>query len=316
MLTLLMLASLPAQAAEVELSGLIFAHYGYALQAEAQGANEFDVDRVYMTARSTLGEGWSTRVTTDLGRTGAEDDEKLRVYLKYAYLQKELGDELTVLAGASATPYCGAQERFWGHRWVSKTMADRNKVLSTSDFGVAALGTHMSGLIDWHAGIFNGEGYGRPEQSSSKTAQARLTVDPLARSANTHLPLTLSVSQDMLMAENEQAKQVLAASTGISTPVFLGLGEVLMDKQGPLTGVGYSATMMLRKAELATALLRYDSFDPDQETDGDSSNTWIAGLTRELHDTISAGLIYERVTPQTRTEDVSHGVFLRMQAGL
>ncbi len=82
-----------AETPSVDLGGLLYAHYGYLLDEEAHGYNEFDIDRVYLTARSKLGKGFSARVTTDMGRTGSEDDTRIRTYLKYAYLETKLNDE-------------------------------------------------------------------------------------------------------------------------------------------------------------------------------------------------------------------------------
>jgi hypothetical protein len=202
-------AAWAAEAPAVDLSGLIYAHYGYALEEQADGANAFDLDRVYLTARSRLGKGFSTRVTTDVGRTGSADDTKLRPFLKYAYLQSKLNQSYSLRFGASGTAWCGQYDAFWGHRFIAASLADKNKLLSTSDLGVQALGKHMGGLLSWQAGVINGEGYGAPEVTSTKAAQARLTVDPLSSAPTLRLPISAFISQDILVASGEQGRRHL-----------------------------------------------------------------------------------------------------------
>ena len=71
-----------------KVNGVIFGHWGMDLSEEAHYANEFDIDRVYLSARRKLGDSLAIRVTTDVAREKDQpEDEKIRLYLKYAYLE-------------------------------------------------------------------------------------------------------------------------------------------------------------------------------------------------------------------------------------
>jgi len=304
-----------AESPTVDLSGLVYAHYGYWLDEEADGYNEFDIDRVYLTAKSKLGNGYSARITTDMGRTGSEDDTRIRTFLKYAYLETKLTDEFKLRFGAAGTAWCGQYDKFWGHRYVSKSLADVNQVLSTSDIGVQAYGRHLDGLLSWQAGLVNGNGYSSPEISTTKSAQARLTLDPMSGNDDIKLPIGAFIAQDILVAEDEEGEQVIAAGIGIDTRLVLVWGEYLMDNQGEASASGYSATLVGKLGDMANVLVRYDNFDPDADTDDDATTTIIAGLTRDFHERISAGLTYERATLEADPDTVSHAIFARMQAG-
>jgi hypothetical protein len=48
--------------------GVIFAHWGIDLRDGANNANEFNIDRAYLSARRTLGDAFAIRVTTDVAR--------------------------------------------------------------------------------------------------------------------------------------------------------------------------------------------------------------------------------------------------------
>ena len=314
-----LLASAPALADEgpsVDLSGIIFGHLGYPLDVDDGRYSEFDLDRVYLTARSKLGEGFSARVTTDMGRTGAPEDTKLRPFLKYAYLELEGSEEVMFRFGASGTAWTGQYDDFWGHRYVAKSLADGTGVLSSSDIGVQAYGRHKDGMVSWQVGVFNGEGHGSPESSWTKTAQACVTADPMSSSDEVKLPISIFISQDILVAKVEQGKRVVAAGMGVDTPMALLWGEYLMQDQGAASAAGYSATVIGKAGDLANLLLRYDRFDPGLGTDGNATTTMIAGLTRDFLEKVSAAVTYERATPEADPDAVSQGVFVRIQAGL
>ena len=299
----------------VDLSGLIYAHYGYGLDEAADGYNEFDIDRVYLTAKSRLGKGFSARVTTDVGRTGSEDDTKIRAFLKYAYLESKLNDEFKLRFGASGTAWTSQYDKFVGYRWVSKSLADKNKVLSTSDIGVQALGKHMDGMVSWQAGVINGDGYGSPETSSTKALQGRLTVDPLSGNEDIKLPIGAFISQDVLVAEDEEGAQVVAGGVGVDTQFAMLWGEYLMRNEGDASGAGYNATVVGKIDKVANVLVRYDNFDPSTDVDDDATATIIVGVTKDIHGDFSAGLTYEQATPEADDAEASSGIFVRMQAG-
>jgi hypothetical protein len=299
----------------VDMSGLIYGHYGYDLTEDADGYNQFDIDRVYVTAKSKLGKGFSAQVTSDMGRLKNSDDTKTRAFLKYAYLESKLNDEFKLRFGMSITAWASQADKFVGARYISKSLSDKNKVLSTSDIGVQALGKHMDGMVKWQAGVVNGDGYGSPESSKTKAFQGRVTVDPMSGNDDIKLPIGAFISQDIMVADGEDGAQVIAAGMGVDTKVALVWGEYLMHNEGDASASGYSASVVGKIGKVANVLVRYDNFDPSTDAEDDATNTIITGVTKDIHAGISAALTYERATAEATPDVPSQGAFVRMQVG-
>lgn len=301
----------------VKVSGIIFFHYGYFLDAE--GYNEFAVDRGYLSAQGTLPKGFSTRLTLDFDHMKPVEtdtgsfvyDSKYRVFMKHAYLEWKDG-EVTVRAGAFDTPYAPFMDKFWGHRYISESFARTNKLVETADLGVGALGTHSGGLIDWHLGVYNGEGYGGLEVDGGKSAQARLTVDPMAAPDAYALPITGFVSYSA-HPTTEEATLTYAGALGFKMKNLWFLGEYLGTSTGDLKSGGFAITAIPRMPKYGNVVLRYGRFDPDQDTEGDSEDQLIAGVSHDFLEKVSLALTYESAIPEEG--DPESAVFLRMQAG-
>ena len=316
--------ALAKPASHVKVGGKIVTHYEMDLTEGADKANEFAIKRVYITAKAKITDTLSTRVTTDVGRLksqhshnddGAEvegEDTKLTPFIKYAYLQwKAPVDGVKLQFGAAGTGWTGLYDKFWGRRWVSKSFADHNKVLSTSDLGVHAKGSHKDGFVQWHGGLINGSGYGKSEGDKAKTAQLRLTVDPMAGS-DSQLPISAFVSHDV-GAEDDPAT-VMAGGLGYKSSLGLAWFEFLNRSQGDLASQGLSVSVVPHLGDVASLLLRLDQWDPNTDTGDDGVRRVLAGVTKNFAKKIDAGLLYER-SQQESQDDPQHGVFVRVQAG-
>jgi len=304
----------------VKMGGVIYAHWGMDLSEGADGANAFDLSRVYLTARGDLNDHLATRVTLDADRikpveTDAGDlsiDTKTRVFVKHAYLEwKDVGPGVKARFGMVDTAYLPYYDQFWGWRFVSKSAGDEAKWLDTADLGFQFMGTHAKGLVDWQAGVLNGEGYGKLEVDASKTAQARISVDPLAPGGSMNLPISGFVSQSFL--GEADAITVYGGGVGFKQDYVKVWGEFLGRSEGGTSGTLISATVMPRIPDVLTIGARFDRLDPDSSTDGDSSTKIIAGVGHDFYERVSAVVDYERVTPEGG--DPTHGVYLKMQAG-
>ncbi len=302
-----------SDAPQTKAGALIFAHYGFDLteqaNADAPRANEFDIDRVYLDFKTKIDDTFSTRITSDVGRT---NDKKLELFLKYAYLQVKASDDIKIRLGSAGTPMVGFSDKFWGQRWLAKSFTDQEKVLSSADLGVHALGKHADGLFGWSTAIINGAGYGNPEDDTAKAAQLRLTVDPLH--GDLKLPISVFASQDLYAQNNADPTTTVVASVGFSQEYANVWAEYVMDTAGDLGGAGMSTNVVGRIPELFNVVVRYDQWDPDTDTDDDAHTTLRAGLTKDFKKKISAGLIFEQTTMEA-DDTPSQGVFLRMQAG-
>ena len=311
---MLSLSSFASDKPEIKWGGKIYAHYGYILSEEAEKYNEFDIDRVYLTAKAKLDSSLSVRVTTDVGRVEDSEDEKLRLFLKYAYLEWAASDAFKLRLGSAGTGFVGFYDKFWGQRYLAKSFTDDNKILDSADIGVHALGEMADGLVTWQASIVNGEGYGSAETSATKAAQARLTVDPMASSDNS-LPITVFASQDVMAPDSETPVRVLAGAAGYKMDHLTFWGEYVLQSAGETSGSGYSVTLVPKIPEVLNVIARYDHWDPNADADGDSETTIRAGVSRDFLKKVSGALTYERTTVESDKDTPEHGVFLRMQAG-
>ena len=310
--------ALASDVPEIKTGALIFAHYGVDMseqpteeyEAGDPRPNEFDIDRVYLDFKTKIDDTFSARITTDVGRT---NDKKLEPFLKYAFLQVQASDDIKLRFGSAGTPQVGFSDKFWGQRWLAKSFTDQEKILSSADLGVHALGKHADGLFSWSTAIINGEGYGNPEVDTDKAAQLRLTVDPLH--GDTKLPISIFASRDVFTHEDIDPTTTLVASMGFSQEYVDVWGEYVTDTAGDLGGAGVSTNVVAKVPDLFNVVARYDMWDPDTETDLDAHATIRAGLTKDFAKKISAGLIYEQTREETDMDNPSKGIFLRMQAG-
>lgn len=305
----------------IQWSGKMFAHWGIDLtEANGEGAgyaegdtrpNAFDIKRVYLTAKKKLDKDFSIRVTTDVGRT---NDRKLELFLKNAYLQYKVNSDIKLRFGASATAWVPHTDKIWGHRYIAKGFANQEQILDTADLGVQALGSHSDGLITWQAGLLNGDGYSNPEIGPTKALQTRITVDPLAPGGDSNLPIGVFVSQDMFVPEAEEGMTIIGAGTGWKGDPATVWAEYFRTSSGELVGSGYSATAVGHVGDVLNVLVRYDSWDPDADTDEDAHTVLRGGASKDFNKYVSAALTYERTEMEAAPDEPAHGVFVRMQA--
>lgn len=169
--------SLPA----VVVSGQLVGNYQYQAGETQRNANQFLVDRAYLTARAALGHGISLRVTTDVFQGGDQNGWSVR--LKYGYLQHDakLGSwSASSRAGMLHNVVIEHIDTHWP-RWFGTSPTDRYAYFSSADVGIAELITFPNKLGELYATVTNGGGFSRRETDRFKDAGVRLSVTPLAR---------------------------------------------------------------------------------------------------------------------------------------
>lgn len=214
----------------VALSGVLFGNYQYQTLESARDANQFVIDRAYLTARANLGQGVSGRVTTDVFQTG---DNGWVIRLKYGYLQHDakLGAwTAATRAGMLQTVVIEHVEQFWP-RWLGPVATDRLGYFSSADVGVAEQLTLPGKLGEVYATVTNGTGFGRRETDRFKDLAVRLTLTPLA-ARTTGLLSTLAVTG--WVSEGANASRFVGGGAGQAGPV----GDALQkDRWGVFLGV-------------------------------------------------------------------------------
>lgn len=175
----------------VELSGVMYASYQYRGDAAAASANRFDLERVYLTVRSKVGDRVSVRATADVfQQQSAPADAYYRGWTfraKYAYLQYDLLRSAAGAPGLNANLRGGMLhnvviehvEQHWP-RWISTTATDRFGFFSSSDLGAALTVSLPRRIGEVYATAVNGPGYTSRETDRFKDYAARLSLTPLA----------------------------------------------------------------------------------------------------------------------------------------
>lgn len=221
----------PAAAPQVAVSGILFGNYQYQTGGPARDANQFLLERAYLTARATLGQGVSARVTTDVFQSGDQNGWTIR--LKYGYLQhdaKAAGWAASTRAGMLHTVVVEHVESFWP-RWLGNAATERHGYFSSADVGVAELVTLPAKLGEVYATVTNGVGYTRRETDRFKDAAVRLSLTPLAaRTSGLLATLTLTG----WVYEGASASRFVTGGTGQVGPVGSGLQK---DRWGLFAGV-------------------------------------------------------------------------------
>ena len=177
--------------------GTLFQRYWYMVQdrekedpgVDEPHANSFELWRGYFGARGQLLPWLTFRFTSDVGAektpktseaaahvhgTGAEDETteaagdhthavaaetRYELFVKYAWLQAELTDGLSLRAGVVDNPYHEFVDRYWGCRYVSRNAGDEFGLWNTADVGWYLRYAVGDKLGEVALGMVNGGGY-------------------------------------------------------------------------------------------------------------------------------------------------------------
>ncbi|MFA6431385.1 MAG: hypothetical protein WCV91_03260 [Candidatus Margulisiibacteriota bacterium] len=179
--------SVKADNSDVKVGSTIFFRWQKWLQnGTASNVNNFDIDRAYLDFKKKLSGGASARVTLDVARITGAARQNLFDYLKYAYIEVPLNIPSEIkLIPLTVTAKIGLQHTVWidwadkimDLRYIAKSLVDNEGVMSSSDFGVGALGTvSIAGLpdIEYQGTFLNGSGYATNETDSKKDLGLRI----------------------------------------------------------------------------------------------------------------------------------------------
>ncbi len=299
-------------APKVTPGGVVAAHYGYILTDGEEGYNEFALDRAYLQLDGKVNDTFSARIIVDASRAA---DATHRVFVKNAYIEaKEALGPVTVQAGVIGTPYLGQYDDFWGNRYIAGGLAEEVGVLAGADLGASLSAKHAEGKLDWNVAVLNGEGFNNLEIDAGKTAQGRVTFNPMAGNEGMTLPINgfVSYAGD---ATDDTPAITYAASVGFQIPVLRVWGEFLGRAEDGVSGMGYSATVVGRIPDVVDVILRYDHWDPTGDVEGDDVNKLIAGIDKDFNSHVGRALTYERGWSGGAPDAPTHGVFVHTALG-
>ena len=166
----------PAEA-QTSVGGVVFGQYLYR-SSDSLHLNGFDVTRAYVNFTGRFAGGVGFRVTSDVYRIA---DSSLALRLKYAFVTwTPEHSPLTFKMGLIHTPFVDWEEALWNFRMQGTVAVDRNKYLTSSDFGGGVDGTFDHDRFNFQAGAYNGEGYSGGLGDRYKDVEVRASYRLLA----------------------------------------------------------------------------------------------------------------------------------------
>jgi hypothetical protein len=190
-----------AKTPPLDFSGWLFGSFQYRTDSTAKSqnggraANQFGIDRAYLTFRMPAGDRAAIRITTDIFQNTTNGYYSgWSVRLKYGYLQYDVardigghkGFALTGRIGMLHTVLVDYEESFWP-RFYAQVATERNGFFSSADVGAAALLQLPGGYGELYGTITNGAGYASSENDRFKDVALRLSINPLASSSSAYL---------------------------------------------------------------------------------------------------------------------------------
>lgn len=266
--------------------------------------NQFDVDRVYLTADYALDERFDWQTQVEMNNLGG----KLDLWMKRAYVKVKnpLGlDHTHARMGQIGHVFTSEQEQAWGFRSVSAIPADRYLGVSTTWLGLGFGGAVGDGLLDYDLAVTNEKSHRRINESKYKTFMGRVTIAPLAGSEGAARGIRF-VAFAQWNTENPPAGFTPGAADNqnlwfdiapcyLSERITAGLEFAqkrdktprLESGGGPPEKIVETKTSQVisgfARADLTERLrgfARFDLVDPNTDADDDGFTNLIAGLAR------------------------------------
>lgn len=282
----------------------MFLYYGYTIDplvdTIGKNFNSFDVTRTYLNLNAEFSRHFKARLTLDSKRF----TEFLEVFVKYAWVEANvplLGTStLRMLFGEVELPFLGPiEEKIWGFRVLGPPFADKEKKLSTTDFGFRSALAIPKGYGEIDIAFTNGEGYSKPEVNEFKNVESRVSIVPFNNIKQlSKFKLHGFYSLGKKSTSYEYNRGIIMATYEHN---YLTLGfQYLIAQDSTNESAGFSGFLVLKSGTILTKndqwgfLARIDQFSPDRAETGDASHTFgILGLYVNLNKNLRWILDYQ-----------------------
>lgn len=251
--------------------------------------NNFDIDRAYFEVFKKLDRGAMARVTLDAARIQGASRQNLFDYLKYAYFEMPLNrstDMLNVNAklGMQQTIWIDWVDKILGLRWIAKSLADNENVMSSSDLGASAYGKlnlYNWPAIEYQAAVMNGTGYATNESDANKSLSFRLSSTLLENPQAGKFILGAYTNHESVNSSFDLSAGNRQSGIGIGfkhelRDIFF---EYLTGTKSNANISGYSIGGVFKVLwPDLQVFARADNYDPDTATDNDTREKSFYGL--------------------------------------
>ena len=128
--------------------------------------NGFHFTRAYITVKDKVSDDLMVRITYDQkdGQGGTVQCTALPCSTQSAFVKYVYGDYTympgqKVRFGLGQTPWINYEEDLYTYRFLGTLFSDGQGAQSSSDTGVSLIGSFMDKILDYHVGVYEGEGY-------------------------------------------------------------------------------------------------------------------------------------------------------------
>jgi hypothetical protein len=263
---------IPARAADVKMTGLVFGQYNhYFSDSDMSGTanmlnrSEFTIARIYMTAEAKFSPAIKSKVVLEGNSTTAGN----AVFVKNAFMDWAVADDLNVFLGLIGMPWIGFEEGIWGRRFVQKTYTDNESILKSADKGVGLGWKLPGGYGDLHAVYVNGEGNSAVELAAAegrfKDVGARVTIIPLPADDQLNgLKLHAYIHRGQIKGGDFQARHRMVGAVSYQHSSFHVMGSYISGQDGSGTAdvdlTGFSLHGSIKPLKDVGVFGRMDSY--------------------------------------------------------
>ena len=290
---------------------------------EMDGYNAFDVTRGYFNVEARLSERIKVRFTPDVRpTTDVNLDRNLALRLEYASLDVQVSDGVAVMFGLHEMPWLTFEESLNRYRVLGPLFAERLGLIpGPSDLGASVRLT--TARTEVHAGVYNGEGYGRAEADRYKSLDGRATFRPFAEDSAA-ANVSLSGFYQYGWYARDRLRNVAIAMGSYENRHVVATAQFLSATDNPFVAVdvrrrGLSFFGEGRQGPTGWAGIGgLDFYDPNAENDGDQRRRLVVGgahwsqagrgrlgvvITLEQeYSSVSSQLLGRRLLAQTHVE--------------
>lgn len=306
------LAAQGTPAPTLSVSGVGYAQWNYNLSG-TQHMNAFDMTRAYLNANAKFSGGISSRVTSDIYRDPADGSLKYRLKYGYVAYQPTAGN-ITYKFGLIQTPWVSREEDLYDYRMQGPIALDRNKIMTSADFGLGADAKLAGGRLDLNLAIVNGEGYSKPEGDQRKDFQVRASYRlassndngpygglRLSGYAGIGKPTTGGERNRFIGMLSYKTTQYTVAAEYVSTKDSVTGPTAVAESKGSLISAFATYRFTASKVGL---LGRVDIYDPNTDVSNDKQTRFIGGVSYQLSPNLRLLgdvdlLTYEATIPKT-----------------
>ncbi len=273
-------------AMETKLSMEIWNRYTLVMENSEIQKNYFSVERGYFRLEPVFNDKVKGRFNLDFFSSDKFADG-VGIKLKYAYLDFSLPIEDAKISAGLIKNYFGTIYD-WDYTSIQKNLDDMEKIVASTDYGIAFNGLIPAGFGEYSIHMMNGEGY--------KQTASGVDLNPSFGANLRIIPFTgITIGGSVYYSDATMFDTTAGSDTlnlhyaGIGKLAFgpvSVLGEYAVKTVDDEQSSGYMVQPVIKLGKMIPLDMdivgRYDSWDPDKNTANDSHSRITAGMNYNM----------------------------------